>query len=63
MKKNNLIDKIIAEPLGGAHRDKENTYKIVQYSLENPLILKKVSIKNLTKQRMDKFCNMGVVKK
>jgi len=64
MKKNGLVDKIIKEPLSGAHNDPENTYKIVKKEIINSInILKKVSIKNLTKQRMDKFCNMGVVKK
>ena len=64
MKKNGLVDKIIKEPLSGAHNDPGNTYKIVKKEIINSInILKKVSIKNLTKQRMDKFCNMGVVKK
>ena len=64
MKKNGLVDKIIKEPLSGAHNDPENTYKIVKKEILKSInILKKVSIKNLTKQRMDKFCNMGVVKK
>ena len=64
MKKNGLVDKIIKEPLSGAHNDPEITYKIVKKEIINSInILKKVSIKNLTKQRMDKFCSMGVVKK
>ena len=64
MKKNGLVDKIIKEPLSGAHNDPGNTYKIVKKEIINSInILKKISIKNLTKQRMDKFCNMGVVKK
>jgi len=64
MKKNGLVDKIIKEPLSGAHTDPEITYKIVKKEIINSInILNKVSIKNLTKQRMDKFCNMGVVKK
>ena len=63
MKKNKLVDKIIKEPLSGAHSDKTNTYKIVKkeiiYSLKE---LQKLSTTQLIKKRMDKFCNMGIVK-
>jgi len=64
MKKNRLVDKIIKEPLSGAHTDPDSTYKIVKKEIINSInILQKVSIKKLTQQRMDKFCKMGVVKK
>ena len=64
MKKNGLVDKIIKEPLSGAHTDPDSTYKIVKKEIINSIdILQKISIEKLTKQRMDKFCNMGVVKK
>jgi acetyl-CoA carboxylase carboxyl transferase subunit alpha len=64
MKKNGLVDKIIKEPLSGAHTDPDSTYKIVKKEIINSInILQKVSIKKLTQQRMDKFCKMGVVKK
>ena len=64
MKKNGLVDKVIKEPLSGAHSDPDSTYKIVKKEIINSIdILQKVSIAKLTKQRMDKFCNMGVVKK
>ena len=63
MKKNKLVDKIIKEPLSGAHSDKTNTFKIVKkeiiYSLKE---LQKLSTTQLIKKRMDKFCNMGIVK-
>jgi len=63
MKKNKLVDKIIKEPLSGAHSDKENTYKIVKKEILNSLNeLQKLSINQLIKKRMDKFCNMGIVK-
>mgnify|MGYP001326343346 FL=1 len=63
MKKNKLVDKIIKEPLAGAHSDKANTYKIVKKEIISSLKeLKKLSTTQLIKKRMDKFCNMGIVK-
>ena len=63
MKKNKLVDKIIKEPLSGAHSDKANTYKIVKKEIINSLKeLQKLSTKQLIKKRMDKFSNMGIVK-
>ena len=63
MKKNKLVDKIIKEPLSGAHTDKANTYKIVKKEIISSLKeLQKLSTTQLIKKRMDKFCNMGIVK-
>lgn len=63
MKKNKLVDKIIKEPLSGAHSDKENTFKIVKKEILISLNeLKKLSTNQLIKKRMDKFCKMGIVK-
>ena len=63
MKKNGLVDKIIKEPLSGAHTDPDSTFKIVKKEIINSInILKKLTIKKLIKQRMDKFCNIGIVK-
>ena len=63
MKKNKLVDKIIKEPLSGAHSDKENTFKIVKKEILSSLNeLKKQSTNQLIKKRMDKFCKMGIVK-
>ena len=63
MKKNKLVDKIIKEPLSGAHSDKVNTYKTVKKEIINSLKeLQKLSTTQLIKKRMDKFCNMGIVK-
>ena len=63
MKKNGLVDKIIKEPLSGAHSEPEITFKIVKkeinYSIKQ---LQSLSVKDLIKKRMDKFCEMGVVK-
>ena len=63
MKKNGLIDKIIKEPLSGAHSEPEMTFKIVKKEINNSIKqLQSLSIKDLIKKRMDKFCEMGVVK-
>jgi acetyl-CoA carboxylase carboxyl transferase subunit alpha len=63
MKKNGLVDKIIKEPLSGAHSEPEMTFKIVKKEINNSIKqLQSLSIKDLIKKRMDKFCEMGVVK-
>lgn len=63
MKKQKLIDGIIKEPLGGAHHDRENAFKEVEKTiLKAYKELKDLSPKELVKQRMDKYANMGVFK-
>ncbi|WP_116789274.1 acetyl-CoA carboxylase carboxyltransferase subunit alpha [Flavobacterium psychrotrophum] len=63
MKKNHLIDEIIPEPLGGAHYDRETTFKSVeQYITKAYNELKDLSTADLVAQRMDKYCNMGEFK-
>jgi len=62
MLKNGLIDKIIKEPLGGAHSDKEAMFKTVKNELKRTLKeLKVLSTEELIAQRIEKFSNMGVV--
>ena len=62
MLKNGLIDKIIKEPLGGAHSDKEAMFKTVKNELKRTLKeLKELSTEELIAQRIEKFSNMGVV--
>ena len=61
MKKNKLIDKIVKEPIGGAHQNPEKIY----ISLKKEIIstyrdLKKQSISSLLKNRMSRFTQMGV---
>ena len=61
MKENKLIDKIIKEPLGGAHQNREkifNTVKKEIFSTYNEL--KKKKIKNLLDDRLERFTKMGV---
>ncbi len=63
MKRQNLVDDIIPEPLGGAHRDKETAFKSVkEYILKGFNELKDLSTSNLVAQRMDKYSKMGEYK-
>jgi len=63
MKKNKLVDRIIKEPLSGAHSEPEKTFKTVKKEILNSLNeLQKLSKDKLIKKRMDKFCDMGIVK-
>jgi len=63
MKELGLVDKIIEEPLGGAHHNTVEIFKKVKkeinLSLKN---LSHLSKDKLIDQRMEKFANMGVVK-
>jgi acetyl-CoA carboxylase carboxyl transferase subunit alpha len=61
MKKNNLIDKIISEPLGGAHRDRDKTFLNVKNAILNSYdLLKTKDLNILVEDRMNKFTSMGV---
>lgn len=63
MKKMKLIDDIIKEPLGGAHRDREKTFLSVSNAITKTFEeLKNLSPKELVKQRMEKYTQMGVFK-
>ena len=63
MLKEKIIDGIIEEPLGGAHYDKETTFKTVeQYVIKAYNELKDLSTKDLVSQRMDKYSKMGEFK-
>ena len=61
MKENKLIDKIIKEPLGGAHQNREKVFNTVKKEiLSTYKDLKKKKIKNLLDDRLDRFTKMGV---
>lgn len=63
MKKQNLVDDIIPEPLGGAHYDRETTFKSVEkYILKGFNELKDLSTTELVAKRMDKYSKMGEFK-
>ena len=63
MKKQKLVDDIIPEPLGGAHYDRETTFKTVEkYILKGYNELKDLSTTELVAKRMDKYSKMGEFK-
>jgi acetyl-CoA carboxylase carboxyl transferase subunit alpha len=62
MSKNGLIDGIIPEPLGGAHRDHEEIFATVKKEILKHLnTLKKINPEERINQRIEKFSSMGVV--
>jgi len=60
---NKLIDGVVPEPLGGAHRNMEvMAQTIKEQVIKDFSELKKIDIDALVNQRIEKFCSMGVVK-
>ncbi len=58
----NIIDRIVPEPKGGAHRNHEQAAQILKDILIEELNeLKKIKIDKLLELRLKKFLNMGVV--
>ena len=63
MKKMKLVDTIIKEPFGGAHRNKEKTFTVVKNAILNAYNeFKGMNSSQLVKKRMKKYSNMGVYK-
>ena len=63
MKANGLIDEIIKEPLGGAHRNREAVFESVKKAIEETYKkLSKHSVEKLIEKRMDKYTSYGVYK-
>ena len=63
MKANGLIDEIIKEPLGGAHRNREAVFESVKKAIEETYKkLSKLSVEKLIEIRMDKYTSYGVYK-
>tara|TARA_B100001564_G_scaffold12548_2_gene10043 strand:+ start:30089 stop:31042 length:954 start_codon:yes stop_codon:yes gene_type:complete len=61
MKKMKIVDEIIKEPLGGAHKDPEKTFLSIRNAIiRNYNELKKLSSKDLIDHRMAKYSKMGV---
>jgi acetyl-CoA carboxylase carboxyl transferase subunit alpha len=59
---NKLIDGIIKEPLGGAHTNPEESFANVKAEIVKQLAqLEPLDPKERVKQRIDKFCAMGLV--
>ena len=64
MLKNNLIDGVISEPVGGAHSDIAEACRLVKEEILAQLNkLVKVDPAKLVDRRIHKFCSMGVVLK
>lgn len=56
-----IVDDIIKEPLGGAHSDREGTFKAVKEQIIKAYgELKKLKEQELIAQRLEKYENMGV---
>ena len=61
MKENKLIDKIIKEPLGGAHQNRDKIFNTVKKEIISTFQdLKKQTIKDLLENRLKRFTEMGV---
>jgi acetyl-CoA carboxylase carboxyl transferase subunit alpha len=62
LKQLGLIDNIIPEPLGGAHRDPHTAaHHLEQFLVKSLRELKKLKLDVLLERRYDKFRNMGMV--
>jgi acetyl-CoA carboxylase carboxyl transferase subunit alpha len=62
-KKLKVIDGIIKEPIGGAHSDRQKTYKSVELAIKKAYAeLKDLSKSELVEKRMEKYSKMGVYK-
>ena len=58
-----VIDEIIKEPLGGAHKDREGAFIAVRDAIvANYDKLKNLSQEKLVENRMDKYSKMGEFK-
>ena len=61
MKKNKLIDKIIKEPLGGAHQNRNKVFNTVKKEIITSFNdLKFLSTSKLLEERSNRFTSMGV---
>lgn len=62
LKQLGVIDAVIPEPLGGAHRDPHTTaHNLEQYIAKTLRDLKRCKLDNLIERRYEKFRQMGVV--
>ena len=60
LKELKLIDEVVAEPLGGAHRNVPEMAKRVKQAIENKLKeLEKIPTDKLIKRRQEKLLNYG----
>ena len=60
LKEIGVVDKIIKEPLGGAHRDKKKALEEVKKALlEEIITFEKIDRQKIKKLRSEKYINMG----
>ena len=58
-----VIDDIVKEPLGGAHGDREQAFKMTEKAILKAFKqLKDLSLEKLIEERMNKYAEMGVYK-
>lgn len=63
MRRMKLVDEIVKEPLGGAHKDRKKTFLTVRDAIVKSYTeFKNLSPKELVKKRMNKYSEMGVYK-
>ena len=63
MKSLKIVDDIIKEPLGGAHRNRTETFAAVKDTIiKNIEKLEKMDANKRAEKRIEKFCEMGVYK-
>jgi len=61
LKEHNIIDDIVEEPVGGAHKSPDDMYAIMRRTLLKELkSYKKYDVSKLVEKRHEKFLNMGV---
>ncbi|MDC3075844.1 acetyl-CoA carboxylase carboxyltransferase subunit alpha [Paracoccaceae bacterium] len=62
LKEIGVVDKVIKEPLGGAHRDKKKSLEEVKKVLMEEIIaFKKIGRQKIKKLRSEKYINMGAL--
>lgn len=62
MKNNGLVDEIIEEPLGGAHRNMSDMAFRIKAKIKEALgELDKIKVEKRIEKRIEKFCAMGIV--
>ena len=60
LKEIGVVDKVIKEPLGGAHRNRKNSLENVKKALLEEIInFRKIGRQRIKKLRSDKYINMG----
>ncbi len=62
LKQFGVVDAVVSEPLGGAHRDPHSAaHNLEQYIAKTLRDLKRCKIENLVERRYERFRNLGVV--